>query len=187
MKLKVYSNQRKDFRGFTLIEILLAISLFLVAALIAADIFMINLKTQRKNAAASQVASEARYTLESIAHIIRTGTIDYSYYGASVPAVTNELAMTDSVGRSVVYRKNGDFLEANFEGGGWSSALPQGLKLSRLDFYIYPLQNPFAVGSAITDQPRATIVMAISNTAVQASEQTVIRAQTTASSKVYGK
>lgn len=113
-------------RGFTLMEVLVAVGVFSIASLIATGVFLVATNTQRNATAAQKLQDDTRFTLENVARTVKYGIVDYAYYGkhltdgtcepASVPGCildlddaavngkTDVLALRDPKGNSTRYR-----------------------------------------------------------------------------------
>lgn len=77
--------------GFTLVEILVAVAIFMLAMLIATSVFMVATMHQRQTAAGQALQSDIRYALESVVRDVKYGTIDYDFYsnGTCMTGATN--------------------------------------------------------------------------------------------------
>lgn len=181
----------KNHSGFTLVEMLVAATVFVTSTLVLVQVYSVTQKNQERVAGESLVISEARYALEAIVREMRTGSINYSYYGAPVTGIVNTLALRDSSGNSLLFKKGakGDgscSLVSNcilysINSSVWSKLTKDDTNISRLDFYIFP--STFDVASTV--QPRVTIVLTLENLAARPGEQKVITVQTTAASRIY--
>ncbi len=80
-KIKFLFNQNRGFtpalenqvRGFTMIELLVAISVFTVIITITSGIFIASLRSHRTSIALISANSDAQLTLEQMARMIRKG------------------------------------------------------------------------------------------------------------------
>jgi prepilin-type N-terminal cleavage/methylation domain-containing protein len=79
-KFHKQSGTNNSTSAFTLIEMLLSISLFSIVIVITAAIFIDSLRLDRKTSLQQQVFIDARFTLDQIAEAVRNGTIDYEEY-----------------------------------------------------------------------------------------------------------
>ncbi len=70
----------RTLRGFTLVEILVAVAIFMLAMLIATSVFMVATMHQRQTAAGQALQSDIRFAMESIVRDVKYGTIDYDFY-----------------------------------------------------------------------------------------------------------
>lgn len=72
-------------KGFTLIEVLIASSIFAMVSMIGATIFMNISQSERKTSLTNAIYEDARVVMEMLAREIRTSTIDYEeYYSVNV-------------------------------------------------------------------------------------------------------
>lgn len=72
-------------KGFTLIEVLIASSIFAMVSMIGATIFMNISQSERKTSLTNAIYEDARVVMEMLAREIRAGTIDYEeYYSINV-------------------------------------------------------------------------------------------------------
>lgn len=67
-------------KGFTLIEVLIASSIFAMVSIIGATIFMNISQSERKTSLTNAIYEDARVVMEMLAREIRAGTIDYEEY-----------------------------------------------------------------------------------------------------------
>ncbi len=72
--------QRKPVRGFTIIEMIMSVAVFIVVALVAAGALLAIADANRKAQAFKSVVNNLSFTLESIARNLRTGS-SYSSSG----------------------------------------------------------------------------------------------------------
>lgn len=183
------SKRRNCFnkKGFTLVEMVIVLAIFVTAILIITDIFMTSTRAQRKVAIVQKVQSDARYAMEKITEEIRLGTIDYSYYGGEIQTNPQEtLALLDADNEQIIFKKQNKGVEMSVDGGSsWGDLTGKGVKVENLQFYISPEQDPFAEGSTVDSQPRVTIVLIVKSDSPKLEEKSPIFLQTTASSRVY--
>lgn len=66
--------------GFTLIEVLIASSIFAVVGLIAVNVFVNIIRTQRRVSLENMIYEDARFMLQRIGREIRENTVDYEEY-----------------------------------------------------------------------------------------------------------
>ena len=67
-------------RGVTLVEVLIASSLFAIAVVVAGDILVSDVQLEKKTSIQNTLASEMRIILQQISSEIQNGTIDYDEY-----------------------------------------------------------------------------------------------------------
>ena len=197
------NNYNKNQRGFTLVEILVATSIFVTATVLVTDIFVRTNKVQRKTQGIQTTATDARFAFETIVREARLGEIDYSYYSSGTVSVdTGEtvLALTTATQDKVRFGLRNDVcpvgstkclavcLVDTCTSSNWTAITPQGVNVTKLKFYIYPDKDPFVVtGSTFNNnfQPRVTISMTTENITTDAVSKATFTMQTTVSSRVY--
>lgn len=91
-------NNSFKSRGFTMIELLVAISVFLIVIAIATTIFVNALRTQRATIALMNVNDNASLALEQMARELRTGS--------NFSSVASQINFTNAKGEAVTYRRN---------------------------------------------------------------------------------
>lgn len=194
--------------GFTLVELLVVLGLFVMVMTAAVDIFLLTSRSQRKVFSLERAQSDARFTLEAMVREIRTGSIDFSYYaslGPNIPVPADELALLDSTGTAIRFRQSGEGEEnfcANADsapcllviigGGTPASITPKGVKVDRAKFYVRPSTDPAAFDPASGTygadiQPQVTVVLALTANAVKPEDRVALYVQTTTASRDYGR
>ncbi len=97
--------------GFTLVELIVAMSVFIIAITIAVGAFVRALRTQRIVNHMLSVNSNASLAIEQIAREIRTGYnfgLNNVALGNCIGGQEEELEFTNSRANSVFYREEGD-------------------------------------------------------------------------------
>lgn len=72
-----------DQRGYTVIELVTAMTIFAVVVVVAVGGFVAVQRTSQKTAAERKVQQDSRTNLEQLARQIRAGRIDYGFYAKS--------------------------------------------------------------------------------------------------------
>ncbi len=110
----------KNKRGFTLIEMIVALSIFVLTVLMATNIYLLINNAQRKVVAMQRVQDDVRYLFEAISQEIRLGQINYGFYDDNNidlhPEATEEnvvLAIITQSGEQVFYRRSSVVEDAN--------------------------------------------------------------------------
>lgn len=67
-------------KGFTLVETLIAVSIFTIAAVIASTIFVDTIQLEKKSSVQTTIYEDVRIILQQIINEIQNGTIDYEEY-----------------------------------------------------------------------------------------------------------
>jgi len=83
-------NSYKNTAGFTLPEVLIAVSIFAMVSTIAAALYAQSFKETRRATTQNQLYEDARYVMGLIADEAKNGMIDYDeYYSQNVVGATN--------------------------------------------------------------------------------------------------
>ena len=188
-------NHNKD-RGVTLLETIVAVSIFLIVREIVRQIFSPAMASNRRIESKSVVEQEIRRWTDEIARELRTGEIDYERYDRSLGAPLDRTGADTLyiIGRGgeqvefsvkedavVVYRKKGITAEETY------STLSDKVMVEKIRFYVYPFQNPFAIvggGYGVNIQPRVTIVTTAKLKQPLRGEDGNINFQTTLTSRI---
>lgn len=169
-------------KGFTLVEMLVAVSIFSIVVTASTDIFIRSQRAQRQAAALEKVQDTTRFLLTRIAQELRTGHIDYAYYATSLTAdshtiisdtaITSEtLAIKNTDGKTVLFtvrkKDHTDFggvcgsdektapclVIAIPDTDQHERATPEGYTIQKLAFYITPPVDSLVIDSALNDYP----------------------------------
>lgn len=149
------NSDNSDRTGFTLMEMIVAVALFLIVITICIGIFVSSLRANRKFVRMQKVQNDIRYIIDIISKEIRLGTIDYDYYmyidGIENPVLT--LALLDSSNDSVYFRVNNGAVQMSFDDVDWSNLSTDNIQIESLDFYIIPSSDPFITNPDTITQP----------------------------------
>ena len=166
----LFSRRR---RGFTLVELLVSVGLFLAIISIATGSFVRSLRAQRQISGLISAENNINLVLEQMVREIRTSTAFCSSAPCSSP---DELTFTNALGQPVAYRLHGAAVERGV--GDASSALTSGnVSVSYLRFAV--------TGQAPGDgwSPRVTIFVGVSSNEAGLSS-IVAHLQTTVSARL---
>lgn len=73
-------NIKKQKRGFTLVEVLIASTIFTILSIMATQVFVSVVRIQNRIILENQIYEDARFMMEKIAREVRNNTIDYEEY-----------------------------------------------------------------------------------------------------------
>lgn len=186
----------KSRRGFTLMEIVVAMGIFALASVIIAEIFVNVQRAQRRIRDTQRASTETRYLLEVLAREVRAGAIDYSV--APTPG-ESVLRLVTAQGEPLVFAQGSDCgglvgvhcvtLTRGLAGVAQPITSPN-LSVTKLAFYVSPQDNPFpeTVEATTPDlQPRLTVVLGTQSRHGKPEERVLIFLQTTVSSRTYAR
>lgn len=164
--MKIFSQKK----GFTLIEMILALSIFVLTVLVATSAYMLINRTQRRTVSMQKVQDDVRYLFEAVAQDVRLGKVNYDFYNSNsinlyptaaantVLAVFNQSneqvfyrRSTDAGGTTVQYCKGDPTTDCKLSGGtGWTDITPTGVTVLDLRFIITPSADPMADPTTLT-------------------------------------
>ncbi len=173
---QVSSFKFQKNKGFSLIELLVASTIFAVLILIVIGIFLGIVNAQRKTVAVRALQNSAHYALEAMARDIRTG-FNFGLYGPQ------ELRFTSTIGggnQLVAYHLRNQSIEKGFFDAGpgqyaFLPLTPPNVRINYLNFYLS--------GEVPGDQRQPRITIVLGGAAGQGSEETKINVQTTLSQR----
>lgn len=172
-------------RGFTLMEVVIAIGIFSIVSLVVSSIFMNVNNLQRTTANYQRLQNDGRYMIEKMAREIRgreliliedtNPTSMVSFYedktGQNEPGQTVQIKY-DSIAKDLNYSVDGLTQKLNAD-----DVIVESVK-----FYVLPIQS---FGTTINVQPRVIILLKIKNKSSDVRNIRSLVLQTTISSKIY--
>jgi len=173
----------KNNKGFTLVEMLMAVAIFGIASVIIAATFINATNLERETASYQKLQNNSRYILEKIAKEIRAREIVPIYPGENPASIIDfypdEYGSVvsiyyDSAGKNLVYNQDG--LSDNLNSSD--------VAVEELKMFILPSKNPFSQEPVSNIQPRVTIYAKLKNKPESKYTNELI-VQTTISSKFY--
>jgi prepilin-type N-terminal cleavage/methylation domain-containing protein len=185
----------REARGFTLMELLVALGIFAISVGLIADLFLTASRQQARTVVLSTMHGDARLIMETIARELREGTLDFS------SSDTNVLALITAEGESLRFQRvaTGDTDRpcprgapaCLFIGRGtdWAPLTSADVTVDAFQFWRTPSADPnvwdAAKGQYQSDQqPRVTVHLTLS-AAGRPGERSTIEAQTTVASRAY--
>lgn len=161
MKLK-----RRSEQGFSLMEMLIATSVFVVVSMASLAIYSATLKAGRQTMALTRVQQDTQLIMQVLAKKIRSSAVNYEYTNYA-PAVVNpedELALIDELGDQYVFKKSGTTLTVAINNGAEKIIPAENVVIDDLKFFINPTTNPFgSLSTPPISQPYVTISLTISS------------------------
>lgn len=154
-------NNRKLKKGFTLIEMLVATSVFSVTVLISLGSFLAVLSAQKKANAIANIQENIKFSVEMMLREIRTGKNYYCGYGDGTntndcPNGGSVITFRNYLGQTVIYRLNGNQIEKSDDGGfNYLAVTFPEITITDFKFYVSG-SNP----SPDITQPRVTMTVA---------------------------
>lgn len=190
----MFNQIKKNKLGFTLIEVLVTVAVFVITMTVSSSIFINVNNLQQQTANMAKLQNEGRYVMEKMSKEIRGRELDYD---AMNTAINNTTGETDTL----IFKPDefGEIYEIFFDLASNSIKIKinnsdQGVELNsseitveKMQFIITPISDPYADSADITlaAQPRVTIMIVIKNKNVPEKYQKTLHLQTTISSKIY--
>lgn len=156
-------------KGFTLIEIMTAVSIFAVVMTISMGSILGVFETNRKSEALKAVMDNLNLTVESISREMRFG---HSYHCGSIPPLTSpqncsgggdSIAFEASNGDLIVYRLTGDAIEKSVNSGAFLPVTASEISISSLSFFV--------LGATPGDSLQPKVLIKVAGTAGVAEEE----------------
>jgi len=189
-------KKKKEKRAFSLMEMIIATALFLIAITASIGIFLSTIKANNKINLMQEVENEIRYITETMSKEIRLGTVYYDYYedtyGLDFQNPVSTLALLDNADNISYFALNGDeessgIVQVDFSDSGvWSDLTSNDVIVDQLDFYLLPDFNPFAQDAEFIQQPLVIIYLEAHYNNSDDSEGK-IKMQTSVTSRQYKK
>jgi len=158
--------------GFSLLEMIVAVGIFSVVALISTSVILSLNTVQKKVLNVQNTHDNIRFALESMARDIRTG--ENYIGGCDWPAGCNMFSFQRSTsGELVTYRLNGGVIERQESTGPWFPITDPQRTITRLRFYTTGI-------GAFVEQEKITIVIEVeSGIPTRQAEYASLQLQTT--------
>lgn len=147
----------KSHRGFTLIEIMTALSIFLVVMTISMGSIVSIFDADRKSRSLREVMGNLNLAMEAMAREMRFGTNYHCGTSGELtvpqncPSGDTLLSFLSSDSEQITYRKTGTSIEKSIDGGGYISVTAPEVVIDDLTFYA------LGAGTGNTLQPKVLI------------------------------
>ena len=164
---KIIQALQSNRRGFTLLEMTIALGIFVVLFTLTLGVYSYALKAEQRTIQISKLQREAQFIMEIIAKKVRSGRLDYT--NPINPDGTSPLALFDSSGNPTVFK----FADQNIKvcisacdsDANFFAIPPTDVVISDLKFFIDPLTNPFvSINEPPASFPKVTVVLDLANT-----------------------
>jgi type II secretory pathway pseudopilin PulG len=155
-------NQHNKISGFTLIEAVVAASVFAFVVSSTLAVYMATLKVDTKTRAQRTVIQNARFIMDFVAKEVRNGLINYSAYPGGLANPTDTLYIVNDASEAEQLTLNGVNLVLTKPAGSTNLNSSQ-VKITKLLFYVSPVQDPLTPARLANQQPSVTIVMEVTS------------------------
>jgi type II secretory pathway pseudopilin PulG len=172
-------------KGFTLIEAVVATSVFAFVVTSILGVYISTIQLDRKTRAQRAVAQNARFITEFLAKEVRNGSINYASYPGGTVAGTGDLYLQNQANEIEHLFLNGTNLVLNKNGAN-TNMNSSAVKVTNLKYYIQPIGDPYTADKTYNEQPRVTFVLELtSNYGTQANDIVKINLQNTVAVRNY--
>ncbi len=189
------NSYRKLAPGFTVIEMLVTITIFSFVAVILSQTFISFNRLHRKIANTAVLGQDARFAMEMLTREGRNKLVDYA--GGVLPVADTQLSLVSKDGAShvqvamkipadaVCEDLSVNCLALSTDGGlTWNTITSKHVNVKQFDVMVRPLTDPFAPGAS-GNQPFITVVMTLEYLADNPQDNASLQTQTTVSSRIY--
>lgn len=151
-------------KGFTLIEIMVSLSVFIIIMTVSLGSILSILNSSEKSQTKKTAMDNLNFALESMSRTIRFGTNFYCGTTASNPPPANDcaaggtsLSVRDSNGALIVYSLSGGQIVKSVNNAGANAVTSNEVTINRLTFYVFG-------SSGWPDMIQPRVVMSLSGT-----------------------
>lgn len=170
MKRSIYKNiKQNNARGFTLVELLIALGVFAVIITISLGSVLNIIDAGRKAQSLESVMTNLNFTMEVMSREIKFGKHYFCGTDNTNPHVSSQdctgtvvapgtsFTFTTSEGVDTIYRLNGAVIEKSVDHGStWIGVTSQEITVQDLKFYVFGTA-PFSASD--THQPRVLMLV----------------------------
>src|SRR3989339_205366 len=97
----------KKQNGFSLVELLVAMALFLTAILVATDVFVSVSRSQQQTLVHQRALNELRYDLYFLTQQVKLNQVDYEMYPEQLSVVEPQLFLKDKNEKAIIFKVDG--------------------------------------------------------------------------------
>lgn len=173
-------NKRQ--KGFTLIEVLVSVTIFVVVVSIGATLFISVTSSQRKTIVQERVLREVRDTTETLARVVRTNPVlveDYVSGGSSLAGPQDRLLLSVN-NENIAYFLVDNKIKYRDGSGQEHDVTSDEVSVTNLEFYLSP--QDLGNDDWMT---RVTILLTMESTSDLLESPEIINVQTTVGSRLY--
>jgi prepilin-type N-terminal cleavage/methylation domain-containing protein len=187
-------NKRRP--GFTVVEMMVAITIFSTIAVIMSQTFVSYNQLHRRISYMATLGQDARFLNELFVREARNKLIDYA--GGSIASVDSELRLIsrDGVTKARFAKQTAAsgycgtsgvdcIAYSNDDGATWNQVTSDKVNVLQFEVFARPASDPFNVITPGTIQPFSTIAVKLQYLSPNINERPTLQTQTTVSSRVY--
>ncbi len=201
--MKIKDNQK----GLTLVEILVAVSIFSLLSVVVSGIYVAFSNAQARATRAQRLLNDAQFALVGMAREIRNNEVYYGFGGMTQSICEDEIKPSTGINieSCVFLRKNDgtiiafaketyenklDYLVKDQINDIWSvtgfvfNDGDEGVEINNLNFYVYPTADPNIEGN-LNRQPFVMIQVQVNTADTNIYKRVSYNLQTSVSSRAY--
>jgi prepilin-type N-terminal cleavage/methylation domain-containing protein len=192
-----HEARSRKLPGFSLVEMLIAITLFSIAAVILSQLFISFNQLHRKVANLAVLGQDMRFAMELLVRSARNNQIDYINEPLTGKQFMIRLKTPDGrimvfmAGTSCPGRYVSTCLRMSVDGGvTYSPITSSRVLVTNFDMYITPEMSPFISRAAGYDndyQPAVTFNLGLKYMAANPKDYVTLQSQTTVTSRIYAR
>lgn len=181
MRFSNFSKHAKSEKGFTVIEAVVSASVFAFIFSSVLGVYLLAIQLDAKTRSERAVQQNARFIMDFLGKEIRNGSINY---GAVNDIDT--LSIINQTDEPEVINWDGASAITLSKPQGSTNLNSNGVKVTRLNFYLEPLVDPFDLANDVHIQPHVTIVLTLeSNYGDREGQISTLNVQTTYTVREY--
>lgn len=168
-------------RGFTLIEAVVATTVFAVAMTSMVGVYVSVQRLNSQSSSLQALQQNARFINEDLTKTINNGQIDYARYGSVPQPFATDLYLRDKDQVQIRIYRSGNDLMVDKAGVGTAWLTGREVRVLNFQVYIWPATNPFPGG---TEHPTVTLYLDMENN-LNRRDRTRLKFQTTMATREY--
>ncbi|MBI4049498.1 MAG: hypothetical protein HY395_01625 [Candidatus Doudnabacteria bacterium] len=177
-------------RGFTLIEAVVASSVFVFVVSSIVGVYLSTLQLDNKTRSERTLQQNVRFIMEYLAKSVRNGSVDYaSYPGGDASLVSDQLWFSNiSNEREYIYLSGTNLVLEKTSGvvTQTTNLNSSNVQVANLKFFVTPAKDPLTSAKTYNQQPNVVVVLELTTSyGSRENETSRINLQTTLSSREY--
>jgi len=186
-----FKIQNSTSRGFTLVELMVSVSVFVVVMVISMGSILSIFDANKKSQTLRTVMDNLNFSLEAMTRTIRFGTnyhCDVTVGDISTPAPRDcptgatSIVVKSAEGRNVVYKLSGSRIARSINGGSDYYVSSQDVTITDLKFRVIG-STPYSTGGDVY-QPQVIITIS-GYSGIKATTKSTFSLQTTVSQRLF--
>lgn len=177
--------------GFTLVEVLVTVSIFTVVLLVSTGVFININSLQQQSGNIQKLQNEGRYILERLAKEVRSRELDYAMMEFVDDSITERLIFKPDEFSEIleVYFQDNNLMFSITNALGETRQAPINseteVAIESAKFYLTPIREPAELDPDNIVQPKTTIFLSLKNINGLTKYAKTLDLQTTISRKIY--